>query len=162
MEIDVISFTDEQFARLTDEQLVEVKEVQLKKNKLLRALEKAKAKEKYRLLKNGVLGSSSYQKVCAELQAAYDEEVESLRDGLLFYLRFSLRPKEEEEVGAPYEVDYSFTYEARIQIVREYYETTYTVAKERFAAFKKDVIALGYLGEYYAPLYEIYRVEAGV
>ena len=68
MEIDVISFTDEQFARLTDEQLVEVKEVQLKKNKLLRALEKAKAKEKYRLLKNGVLGGSSYQKVCAELQ----------------------------------------------------------------------------------------------
>ena len=29
MEIDVISFTDDQYARLTDEQLIEVKEVQL-------------------------------------------------------------------------------------------------------------------------------------
>ncbi|MBQ8428067.1 MAG: hypothetical protein IJX18_02300 [Clostridia bacterium] len=157
MEIDIISFTDGQFARLTDEQLIEVKEVQLKKNKLLRNLEKAKSEEKYRLLKNGVLSGSSYQKVCDELQTAYDEEVENLRDGLLFYLRFSLRPQ--EEVETPYLVDYSLTYEERIQIVRTYYETTYEDAEARLDAFTKDEVALDYLGEYYAPLYEIYYAE---
>ena len=160
MEIDIISFTDEQFARLTDEQLIEVKEVQLKKNKLLRNLEKSKTEEKYRLLKNGILNGSAYQKVCAQLQTAYDEEVENLRDGLLFYLRFSLRPKEEVEEESPYVVDYSLTYEERIQVVRNYYETAYADAAARLEAFAKDEVALNYLGEYYAPLYEIYYAEA--
>ena len=56
MEIDVISFTDEQYAKLTDEQLIQVQQVQQQKNRLLRALEKAKAKEKYKaqlIEKNG-------------------------------------------------------------------------------------------------------------
>ncbi|MBQ9117928.1 MAG: hypothetical protein IJY11_01855 [Clostridia bacterium] len=158
MEIDVISFTDDQYARLTDEQLIEVKEVQLKKNKLTRALEEAKAKEKFRMLKNGVFLGSSYEKVCEQLQSVYDEEVSNLRDGLLFYLRFAVRTETGEE--APYLVDYSLSYSERIAIVREYYETTYTDAKERVAAFEKDAVALSYLGESYAPLYELYYEQA--
>ena len=39
MEIDIISFTDEQFAALTEEQLLEVENVQMKKNRLTEDLE---------------------------------------------------------------------------------------------------------------------------
>ena len=158
MEIDVITFTDEQFASLTPEQIVEVKEVQLKKNKLVRALAKAKSKAKYDLVKRGIFLGSSYEKVCKQLQAACDEEVENLREGLLFYLRFSARDEAEEE--APYNVDYSLEYRDRISIVREYYETQYTDPVERIKAFKEDKVALSYLGEFYGSLYEEYYYDA--
>ena len=42
MEIDIISFTDEQFAALTEEQLLEVENVQMKKNRLTEDLEEEK------------------------------------------------------------------------------------------------------------------------
>ena len=41
MKIDIISYTDEQFAQLTEEQLLEVRSAQLKKNRLDRKLENA-------------------------------------------------------------------------------------------------------------------------
>ena len=47
MEIDIISFTDEQFAALTEEQLLEVENVQMKKNRLTEDLEEEKRKEKF-------------------------------------------------------------------------------------------------------------------
>ena len=43
MEIDIISFTDEQFAALTEEQLLEVENVQMKKNRLTEDLEEEKS-----------------------------------------------------------------------------------------------------------------------
>ena len=158
MEIDVITFTDEQYARLTDEQLIQVKDVQLKKNKLFRALEEAKSTERYRMLKDGIFLSASYEKVCEQLQSVYEEEVANLRDGLLFYLRFSVRDDSGNE--APYLVDYSLDYGERIRIVREYYEGTYPDAVERLAVLKEDEVAMSYLGEFYVSLYELYRVEA--
>jgi len=158
MEIDIISFTDEQYARLSDEQLIQVKDVQIKKNKLLRALEEAKATERYRMLKDGIFLGASYAKVCEQLQAVYEEEINNLRDGLLFYLRFSVRDDNGEE--APYLVDYSLDYVERIRIVREYYETTYPDAVDRLLALKEDQVAMSYLGEYYSSLYELYRDEA--
>ena len=76
--------------------------------------------------------------------------MERLRDGLLFFLRYSYRP------GAPsvgYEVDYSLSDAERVEIVKNYYDTEYTDALERLAAFEEDTVAKQYLGEYYAPLY---------
>ena len=158
MEIDIISFTDDQYARLSDEQLLQVKDVQQKKNKLFRALEAEKAKEKYRMISRGIYLGGSYEEVCRRLQAVYDEEVANLRDGLLFYLRFSVRG--EDGSDSPYLVDYSLGYEERIRIVREYYESTYTEEKQRVAAFKEDKVALDYLGEYYGTLFELYYSQA--
>ena len=158
MEIDIITFTDEQFASLTAEQILEVKEVQLKKNKLLRSLAKQKAKVKYDMVSQGIFWGASYDKVCQQLQAATDEEIENLRDGLLFYLRFSARDEVEEDF--PYTVDYSLSYSERIRIVREYYQTQYTNPVERLNAFKEDKVALSYLGEFYGSLYEEYYYEA--
>lgn len=54
MEIDIISYTDEQFASMTDEQILEVENVQLKKNRLTERLKEKKRGEKFRLLKAGV------------------------------------------------------------------------------------------------------------
>ena len=158
MEIDIITFTDDQFSRLTDEQLVEVKEVQQKKNRLLRNLAQKKAKEKYRMIKNGTFLGSSYEKVCEQLQAVCDEEIAGLRDGLLFYLRFAVRGEGNAE--APYLVDYSLDYLDRLSIVREYYETTYPDPKDRVEALRTDNVALSYLGEYYGGLYEMYYYDA--
>ena len=159
MEIDIISFTDEQFAALTEEQLLEVENVQMKKNRLTEDLEEEKRKEKFRLLKAGVVRSGIWTGICDSLDASYEREVEWLRDGLLFYLRFASKPP--EETSAPYEVDYSLSYEKRLEIVREYYDSTYSDPEEKFPAFKQDKVALNYLGELYAPLYELYAAQAG-
>ena len=157
MTIDIISFTDDQYERLTDEQLVEVRNVQFKKNRLLRALEEDKKKAKYEMLQKGVYVGSSYTKLCEKLQAECEEEINTLRDGLLFYLRYAVRSDGQE---APYLVDYSLDYPERIGIVREYYETTYPDPVERVTVFNEDEIALTYLGEYFAPIYELYYAEA--
>ena len=40
--------------------------------------------------------------------------------------------------------------------VRQYYESTYTNASQRFDAFKEDKIAVVYLEDLYAPLYDYF------
>ena len=57
MTIDIINYTDEQFAELTEEQILEVEEAQLRKNRLTARLEEDKKREKYRLLEAGVFRS---------------------------------------------------------------------------------------------------------
>ena len=156
MEIDIISYTDAQYAALSAEQLLEVQSAQLKKNRLDLKLEEEKRKEKHRLLSNGVFLSKVWELYCEKLQAEYDAEVENLRDSLLFYLRFSARPDGSDSDDAPYEVNYSYAMDERLAIVREYYDETYTNGAERFNAFKADTVAVQYLGELYAPLYDYY------
>lgn len=156
MEIDIISYTDAQYAALSSEQLLEVQSAQLKKNRLDLKLEEEKLKEKHRLLSNGVFLSKVWELYCEKLQAEYDAEVENLRDSLLFYLRFSTRPDGVETENSPYVVNYSYAMEERLAIVREYYEEHYANGTERFNAFKADTVAVQYLGELYAPLYDYY------
>lgn len=158
MEIDIIAFSDSQFALLTNEQLEEVKSVQLRKNRLTAALEEKKRKAKYKLVEQGAFRSSIFDEICAKLNQSYQEEVESLRSGLLFYLRFSV--KSDGTQDAPYEIDYSKTYEERYNVVKAYYDTTYSTASERLEALKNDRAATGYLGEYYSTLFDYYAVRA--
>lgn len=159
MTIDIINYTDEQFALLTAEQLLEVQSAQLKKNRLDRKLEEDKLKEKYRLGERGILLSDIWEQYCAKLQAEHDDEVTAIREALLFFLRFSNKPPEEEVETAPYLVDYSLPEEERAAIVKNYYDNTYADGKSRFDAFLADEIAKKYTGEYYAPLYD-YFLEA--
>ena len=56
-----------------------------------------------------------------KLLAEYEEEVGWIRDSLLFYLRFSVKP--DGDVSAPYELDYSLTVDDRVEGVQEYYMT---------------------------------------
>ncbi len=160
MTIDIINYTDEQFAELTEEQILEVEEAQLRKNRLTARLEEDKRREKYRLLEAGVFRSPVYEKLCDALEEEYDQEVESIRDALLFYLRFASRPSGEE--SAPYPLDYSLDYAERLAVVKGYYDETYSDPADRFAAFTADKVARNYLGEAYAGLYDLYADQAGV
>ena len=155
MIIDIISYTSEQFAALTTEQIVEVKRVQLAKNKLTRKLQENKRKEKFRLIEAGIFCSGIWDALCAELEEAFAQEVENLREGLLFYLQYgNQQAGTGSSVTAPYVVDYSLSGYDRAVIVRDYYLNTYSDATERYAAFKADTVAKSYLGENYAGLHD--------
>ena len=153
MIIDIISYTETQYAALSAEQLLEVKSAQLKKNTLDRNLQDDLETEKHRLVKNGIFDSGIWDLYKAKLQAVHDAEVEALRESLLFFLQFSAKPDEEESSASPYAVDYSLTMQERYTVVRDYYMTTYNTPNERLMAFSKDSVAPSYLGEWYSTLY---------
>ncbi|MBQ8885812.1 MAG: hypothetical protein IJY62_05550 [Clostridia bacterium] len=156
MLIDIITYTDEQFAALTEEQIREVESVQTKKNRLTEALEADKRAEKFKLVKKGIFRSAVFEKLCAELEEAYSVEVENLREGLLFYLRFTTGAN---GLSAPYAVNFALTYEERAKIVKEYYDSHYAEPTERFEAFKGDGVAKTYLGEYYSLLFDYFYLQ---
>lgn len=157
MVIDIIAFTDLQFALLSEEQVEKVRLAQLKKNKLTENLKKNKEAEKYKLVKRGIFRSGIYEKICEKLEETYETEVADVRDGLLFYLRFT--SKSDGAASAPYPVNYSLTYEQRYTQVKTYYDEAYSDGKARFQAFEKDEVAVDYLGEYYKVLYDYYAVR---
>lgn len=156
MKIDIITYTDAQYAKLSEEQLLEVQEAQIKKNNLDRKLAQEMAEEKNRLLKRGIFLSKIWELYCEKLQAQYAAEVEALRESLLFYLRFSSRPDSSTEGNVPYLVDYSLEMTERFNTVRDYYLETYTDAVVRYEEFLKDSVAPVYLGELYAPLHDLF------
>ena len=154
MTIDIISFTNEQFAALDGEQILQIKEAQVKKNKLDRKLQEDMLNEKHRLLDNGTYLSQMWDKYCDKLRETYEQEVELLRESLLFYLQFSAKPEPEATDSAPYSVDYALEMTDRYIVVRDYYMGAYTDATARVNAFKSDKVARQYLGELYATLYD--------
>ena len=157
MVIDIISYTDAQFAALTEEQLQEVRQAQLKKNRLKTALDEDLQKEKFRLIENGIFLSTIWYYVRWKLNRAYEREVENIREALLFYLRFGGKTETgEEESDSPYLVDYSLSDTERLKIVKDYYLSAYTDGEQRLEAFKEDKVAARYLGELYAPLYDYF------
>ena len=158
MKIDIISYSDAQYATFSEEQIQEIKSAQLKKNRLLSALAEAKLKEKHRLISRGVFLSGIWEAYQAKLQAECDQEIENLRDTLLFYLRFSTKNEQNEQTG--YTVDYDLPVEERMAIVKLYYQSNYTDAAARFEAFKADKIATVYLEDLYAPLYDYFLSES--
>ena len=154
MDIDIISYTDAQFAALTEEQILEVKSAQLKKEKLDLQLDEDILEEKRRLIDNGIFLSNIWELCKAKLQAEHDLEVENLRDSLLFYLQFAARSEESKWEDVGYVVDYSLSMADRFIRVRDYYMNNYSDAEARFSAFKADEVAVQYLGERYATLYD--------
>lgn len=160
MKIDIISYTDEQFAALTETQLQEIRLVQAEKDELFAKLEKAKEKEYFRILGSGTARSTIYEQACARLDEEYEAEVERLRNGLIFYLQYSFRGEDSSVDSAPYIVNFALPYEQRYVIVRDYYMNTYSDPKERFEAFRMDQVAGSYLGEYYGTLSSYLRAYA--
>ena len=154
MTIDIISFTNEQFASLNAEQILQIKEAQVKKNALDRKLQQDMLKEKYRLQDNGMYLSGIWDRYCNQLREVYAQEVEMLREALLFYLQYSAKPEEEQAQSAPYTVDYALEMADRYSIVRDYYMSAYTDSAARVAALKQDAVARQYLGEFYTTLYD--------
>ncbi len=160
MVIDIISYTEEQLACLSAEQIMEVKSAQIKKNALLKQKEQVLEAERFRLQKNGVFRSGLYSKFRDAVDEEYDGKVTEVREALLFYLQYTSRPADGAEQDAPYIVNYALSLDQRLDIVRNYYNTTYTDPKAKFEAFQADTVAKVYLGEFYAPLYHVYMEEA--
>ena len=158
MTIDIISYTEEQLAALAVNQLKEVRTAQLKKNKLLKELAERLVKEKQKMLDNGTYYSTDFSLLTAKIKKEYDDQIETLREGLLFYLHYSTKPSGDEE--SPYPLDYSLSEAERYYAVKAYYETTYANGTERFNAFKKDTVARKYLGELYGTLYDFFLESA--
>jgi hypothetical protein len=154
MVIDIISYSDAQYALLNEEQIQEVKSAQVKKNRLIKQMEEALVKEKARLVNNGTYLSPMSALLLQEVREKYEAEIAWIREGLLFYLQFSSRVSEEEESGNPYPLDYSLSDAERFYLVRDYYLNTYSDPRERFEKFKEDTVAEQYLGEVHAPLYD--------
>ncbi len=156
MIIDIVEYTEEQFAALSAEKLMEIREAQIRKNGLLEKLQKALETEKQRLIDRGVFLSTIWEKKSAELTEEYEKEVEVLREGLLFYLHYAV-DENGQLVEAPYTVDYSLSEVERAAVVKAYYEGAYTDAGERYQAFLNDTFAKKYLGEKYASLYHYFK-----
>lgn len=150
MEIDVINYTAEQMATLSNEQLLEVRKAQETKDKMTEKLAEDLLKADADMAKRGNYKSIAREYLREKIQADYDAELERIRESLLFYLRYSYRPGSAQ---APYLVDYSLSDEERLIIVKTYYMENYTDANKRFSDFKEDTVARQYLGEFYAPLY---------
>ena len=101
MKIDIISYTDAQFAELSEEQILQVQQAQLKKERLDIRLEEEILKEKHRLIENGIFLSPIWELYKAKKQEEHDLEVETLREALLFHLQFSAKPSGESTRPAP-------------------------------------------------------------
>ena len=154
MEIDIIDYTSEQLALLTETQLQEVKAAQVKKNQLLRKLAEKLQEEKRRLINNGLFLSYTWAWTKAYWEQAYAEEIGWVKDGLLFYLQY--KPGIKEEAGANYPLDYSLPILERAKAVKAYDLEAYTDPKARFEAFKSDKDAATYLCDAYKSLWDYF------
>jgi hypothetical protein len=156
MEIDIIDYTEQQYAALTESQVLRVQASQLQKNTLIRRREEEKKAEKSRLLEQGIFLSPIWELYCAELDESYAKRIENVRDSLLFYLRYTQRASEEEISKAPYTVNYALSDAERLAVVRQYYETAYPDPIARFDAFKLDTVAPKYISYFYGALYDTF------
>ncbi|MBQ8374916.1 MAG: hypothetical protein IJX98_05005 [Clostridia bacterium] len=157
MTIDIIQYTSEQLAALTTEQIIEVKRVQLSKNRLTRNLEEKKRAAKYKLVKAGVFRSQIWEQICLEFEQSYTQEIDNLREGLLFYLHYGDQTSSGE--SNPYPLDYSLSVEERAIVVRDYYNGAYTDPQERYEAFLADKAAKSYVGEMYGALVDYFYAD---
>ena len=154
MTIDIINYNDAQFANLTEEQILEIKNAQARKDRLTRKLEETLQKTQGNLVERGIFNSTLYASLETAERAEYEAEVNIIREGLLFYLQYAVKPHDGSEV--PYEINYAWSVEERFYSVRDYYLETYSDAYERFTVFKKDTFAPQYLGERYPALHDYF------
>ncbi len=158
MEIDIVSYTARQLASMPTAKLQAVRSAQLKKNKLLRDLEENLKKTRNQLVDNGIFASDIWIRKEQEMRAACTAAITEVRESLILYLQYGAGSSTGQVVpeNVPYHVDFSLSYEQRMEEVKKYYTSTYPDYVELFEKFKQDEFARGYLGELYAPLYHYF------
>ncbi len=161
MVIDIIDYTEEQFAAMAPAKISRIQAAQVKKNKLLRKLEEDIEGVRKKLVNNGTHASIILQKKREALTARCNTEIEEIRLALLFYLRYAsgANDGEEEKIpsGVPYKVDFSLSEEERMEEVKAYYMGAYANSYLRLDKYAADEFAKSYLGETYAPLYHYFE-----
>nr|MBR6778098.1 hypothetical protein [Clostridia bacterium] len=161
MNIDIIDYTEEQLAALTVEKLQEVRNAQGKKDTLAAKLAKRLVEEKQSLIDKGAYPSDIFGKIEKKLQKEYEDEVQRIRDSLIFFLHY-VADNNGGDVSAPYVVNYALSEAERALIVKDYYNATYSDKIERFQAFKADDFVKVYTGELYRSLYSYFYVDVDV
>ena len=72
MTIDIVTYTDEQYAAMTQEQLKEVRDAQTEKDELKIELEDTLKAERAALVKKGIFNSNLYQMIKTKLEKEYE------------------------------------------------------------------------------------------
>ncbi len=153
MIIDIVNYTEKQLSSMKKENVRKIREAQLRKNKLLAALQEQILAEKQRLIDRGTFPSNIWEKKKADLIAACEGEIAELKDALEFYLQYVGSIGQMVPDDVPYNVDFSLSLEDRMAQVRAYYEVSFLNGQARLNAYAADTFAQTYLGELYEPLY---------
>ena len=75
MKIDIVTYTDEQYAAMTQEQLKEVRDAQTEKDELRVKLDEELEREKNKLVKKGIYNSNLYQLMKDKLEKEFEDRV---------------------------------------------------------------------------------------
>lgn len=162
MNIDIINFTEAQYATLNYEQRKILYAAQEKKNALQKQLDTDRENAKLQLIANGTARSNMLSLLYLELGDEYDRAVSDLRTVTLDAIVNAIDPSDSsgdttegsssvetnEVVYNPSNPDNSLSYADRFRLVKEYYMQIEDPA-QRYTAFLGDSVAEDYLGEYY-------------
>ena len=157
MIFDIINITEEEANALDIIQLKLLRTAQQKKNELTRKLEQELAEVKRLTYSNRMNESSVYVATEDGLMADYNNQVEILREQLVFNMS-ARDPTVDGDTGGSgsdatgYIVDYELSYVERYISVRDYYFTIED-PNERLALYRQDMVAYEYLGSYYGTLF---------
>lgn len=158
MTFDIISITRQELENLETVQLKLLRTAQQKKNELEVKLKNELREYRIITYNNGAQDSSLYTEYEKEAVKEYERQVEVIREQLLFNMSLK-EPTVTDEVGdsgndsSGYLVDYSLSYIERYIQVRDYY-LSIPDPYERLALYRKDEVAIKYLGSYYNALYD--------
>lgn len=156
MTFDIVNYTDEELAKLSEVQMQLLRTAQKKKNELEHKMKNEIAMFKKMLYTNGMKNSSLLVQKQASLLDEFSYQVEILREQLLYSLDLNQpypdASDDQQEVG--YEVNYSLPYSDRYAIVRAYYFAIEDPV-ERLSLYSADEVAKRYLGEYYTILFNV-------
>lgn len=154
MVIDIIDYKEEQYAELTDAQLLEIRDAQQRKNaRILKMYEEMRALRQ-KAVDNGMLYSRAYGLTLVEVQENCDLDIMRIKEELVFYLQYASRPEDTSSSG--YDVDYSLSTTERFHQLKDYYMDAYSDAQVRYEEFTKDKIAKTYLCETYSALLDYF------
>ncbi len=159
MTIDIIDLTDPAYSDLSPIQLAMVRAAQAKKNEIVASYEK----EKQQALAIQIAGNTA-RSAAREYQDAYfdrlaAEEVEGVRESLIYQLSYEALGSEGNEKGLyryPENPNYTLSPSQRFLVVRNYYMQVTDDPSARLAAYRGDTLARAYLGEFYETLYDLF------
>lgn len=156
MTIDIIDLADPHYEHLTPTQLTHVRAAQERKNQILAAAEKKKRTLLYTMLENNVARSSMREMQEETIDSKAQEEIEFVRNDLLYKLIYQsgLDGNEYGPYSYPDNPDYTLSEVQRFLVVRDYYMKIKD-ARTRVIVFELDTFAQEYLGMFYRTLYDL-------
>lgn len=162
MDIDIIDLEGVELETMPAIRQKLIRTAQKNKNELWRKVVEQLAEYEKLLLANDTFSSTLMESMTLHLEGKFYEDVEILREQLLFNLELN-EPTNGDETGGGsmgdtgegegYLVDYELSYLERYVLVRDYY-LSIEDGTERMNLYRADYTARSYLGSYYNALYD--------